>query len=72
MYEIRVFIAAFVAALIAVCVLPVLVSVNKPPPVEPDTERRFFCLRSSERVSDGDVMKRGTSGALWHISMVSI
>lgn len=42
MYEIRVFIAAFVAALIAVCVLPVLVSVNKPPPVEPDTERRFF------------------------------
>lgn len=30
------------AALIAVCVLPVLVSVNKPPPVEPDTERRFF------------------------------
>ena len=62
------------AALIAVCVLPVLVSVNKPPPVEPDTERRFFffCLHSRERVLDGDVMKRGTSGALWHISMVSI
>lgn len=61
------------AALIAVCVLPVLVSVNKPPPVELDTERRFFFrLHSSERVSDGDVMKRGTSGALWHISMVSI